>query len=296
MGIEHSKTRIDYASIAAAYGYQAVPAGFQETPKVDVLIDWETGAEQRRAQQGAAMNDFDSIPLHQSAENARRQEALLNESAIPTNRGNLRLSTEKWFYPEKGNTSLRICLKDEQTGEEIGQYISVKNGNVWDMHDRITSEAYRGKGVASQMIEATENCVQAHANASSQDQFVEVEASQLPVLSVFLGKGYELVDEDKQRFAEVMSALEAGDQKYVLVSCEADFKESREERKTWYVFERQTYEHFGDTIWDYDEAAQKANYMQHSVRFRLRKKIEAKSDDLEGVMAGVHNKLHSLVP
>jgi len=294
MSIERSKTGIDYTSIAEAYGYKPMPADFQEIPLVDVAIDWQTGAEQRQAQQRASMKNFDTVTLQQSVENRRRQEGLLDTGTIPTDKGDLRLTTEKWVYPERGDTSLRIYLKDEQTAAEIGQYISVKKGNVWDMHDRVTSEAYRGKGVASQMIEATENCVQAYANANGEDQFIEMEAAQLPVLSVFLRKGYEVIDEDKQRFAEVMSKLEVGDSQYMLASCEADFKENRGERKTWYVFEGETYERFGDKIWDYDETAQKANYMQHSVRFRLRKKIEAKSDDVVGEVLRVREKVRSL--
>lgn len=292
MNIERSKTGIDFKSIADAYGYNPIPEGFQPISPVDVSIDWQTGAEQRQAQQRAAMKNFDTAPLHQSAENQRRQEALLNEGTIPTNKGNLRLSTEKWAY---GNDNfLRLHLTDEQTGAEIGQYISARHGNVWDMHDRITSEAYRGKGVASQMIEATENCVQAFANANGEGQEIVMEAAQLPVLSVFLNKGYEVVDEDKQRFAEVMGKLEAGDQKYVLASCEADFTGDYEERKTWYVFEREIYERMGDEIWKVDPTDRKANHMKYGMRFKLRKKIEAKSDDIAGEVASVRERVRSL--
>jgi hypothetical protein len=184
-----------------------------------------------------------------------------------------------------------LQLTDEKTGGEVGQYISARRGNVWDMHDRITSEAYRGKGVASQMIEATENCVQAVANETGQDQEIVMEAAQLPVLSVFLKKGYEVVDEDKQRFDEVTEKLEAGDPKYVLASCEADFRENHEERKTWYVFEREIYERLGDEIWKVDPTDQKANYMKYGMRFKLRKKIEAKSDDIARRIADVRERV-----
>jgi len=293
MNMERLKTGIDYKSMANAYEYKPIPEGFQPIPPVDVSIYWQTGAEQRQALQRTAMRNFDNVPLSRSAENTRRQEALLDEGVIPTDKGNLRLTTEKWRY-QNDDDFLRLHLIDEQTGEEIGQYISAKHDNVWDMHDRITSEAYRGKGVASQMIEATENCVQAVANESGQDQEIVLEAAQLPVLSVFLNKGYEVVDEDKQRFAEVMGKLEAGDQKYVLASCEADFTGDCEERKTWYVFEREIYERMGDEIWKIDPTDRKANHMKYGMRFKLRKKIEAKSDDIAGEVASVRERVRLL--
>ncbi len=275
------KVKIDYGFIADAYGYKPVPEGFQPIPAVDISIDWQSGAEQRQAQQRAAMRNFDTVPLSQSAENARRQEGLIDEVIIPTDKGGIHLTTEKWRYPNDDDF-LRLHLTDQQTGQEISQFISARNGNVWDMHDRVTSESYRSKGVASQMIDATENCVQAVANAKGEDQKIVMETAQLPVLSVFLNKGYNVLDEDKKRFAEVMSKLKAGDRKYILASCEADFQGEYEERKTWYVFERETYERMGDEIWKVDPIDQKANYMKHSLRFKLRKKIEAKSDDIAG--------------
>lgn len=295
MSIERSKTGIDYSSTAEAYGYKPIPAGFQEIPAVDVSIDWQTGAKQRQAQQRTSMNDFDTVNLQQSAENLRRQEGLLDTGTIPTDKGNLSLTTEKWVYSERGDTSLRIYLKDEQTAAEIAQFISVKRGNVWNMHDRVTSEAYRGKGVASEMIKAMENCVQAHADNAGEDQVIELTASQLPVLSVFLKNGYEIADVDKQRFAEIMGKLEAGDPKYVLASCEADFRDNREERKTWYVFERSRYELFGEKIWT-SEGSRTPVYASESVRFLLIKKVKSKTGKVDGEITNSRERLHSLVP
>jgi hypothetical protein len=57
MSIEHSKIGIDYKAIADAYGYKPIPEGFRSIHAADVSIDWQTGAEQRRAQQRFAMHE-----------------------------------------------------------------------------------------------------------------------------------------------------------------------------------------------------------------------------------------------
>lgn len=283
MSIELSKIGIDHTAIAEAYGYKPVPEGFQEIPPADVVIDWETGAEQRKVDQREAMKNFDTSRLHQSQENKGRREALLGNTIIPTHNGSLSLTIDAWVYKD-GIRYLRLHLVDRHANAEVGQYLSEKRGNIWNMNDRATSEAYRGKGVASHMIQATENCVQGYADRTGEDQIIEMTASQLPVLRVFLKEGYDVVEEDKQRFAEVIQKLGAGDQKYVLASCESDFQNPLTlERKTWYVFEREIFERFGSAIWDYDETTRKSNYMQYSVRFRLRKKIEGRSEGVTRV-------------
>ena len=300
MSIERIKTGIDYQSIAAAYGYKPIPEGFQPIPVINISIDWQTGANQRQVRQRAAMQNFDTAALERSPVHPRRNIALLDEGIIPTDKGSLRLITQKWKY-ENGEEFLRLHLIDNEACAEVGSYLTARRGNAWDMHDRITSEGYRGKGVASQMIKATENCIQAFANNTGQDQEIFMEAGQLPVLSVFLKEGYEVVDEDKQRFSEVMNKLEVGDPKYVLASCESDFRSGNEERKTWYVFEREIYERLGDEIWDiaYEQlddgsfimSPTDRNYMKHGIRFKLRKKIEAKSADIAGEAASVHERI-----
>ena len=285
MSIEGSKTGIDYQSIADAYGYKPIPEGFQPISAVDVSIDWQAGAEQRQAQQYGAVSVLNSLPKIRE-----KPEKATITSNVPTTNGDFHFNIETW----SSSRYLKLSLVNEKD-QEIAYYLSTRRaGNVWDLGDRITSEAYRGKGVASHMIEATENCVQAIANVKGEDQEIVMEAGQLPVLSVFLNNGYNVVDEDKQRFAEVMGRLQAGDKKYVLASCEADFQENREHQKTWYVFERVIYERMGDEIWKNDPSHHKAYYMQCSVRFKLRKKIKAKSDDIIDEVAQVRVRVSSL--
>lgn len=278
--IELSKD-IDYEAIAQAYGYKPIPGGYTPIAVDPLTIDWKSGSDARNKELARAMRGFDSATLTPSLINARRKEASLAQCEVPTDYDPLRVSASRWDYPDKNLQFLRLGLT--RNDEEVAQYLSKKEGKRWELSDRITSEAYRKKGVASQMIEMTEQCIQAYADAEEEDQVLELEASQLPVLSVFLKKGYKLDPKDEARYSEVMSALESGDPKYILASCESDFENGESERKTWYVFEREVYEKMGEKIWEYDEVSQKANYMKHSVRFRLRKEIPATRKGLEDI-------------
>lgn len=286
MSLERFKSGINYHAIGEAYGYKPIPEGFKELPPVDLTIDWQKREDLRKARQSQAMSRFDT-PLKPSY-----PEKTLCTTKIPTSQGSFSLSTEKWL--RKGNDLLVIHLSDETMGKEIGQILTNKKGNTWNLQDRIVDESYRGKGIASQLIHVTEECIQAYADAKGEDQVLEMEASQLTVLSLFLRKGYEVAEEDQERFAQVMSQLEAGDPQYVLASCEGDFQKNRIERKTWYVFERGTYDAFGGKIWAYDQTTESANYIRHSLRFKLRKRIEAKSKRIEDVMQGVQEDVQQV--
>lgn len=283
--MEKLKTKIDYQSIAKAYGYKPIPEGFEEVKAVNLKIDWKRDAELRKKQQYEAMEGCSF-----SLRDRNFDSNIIDSGEIVTDKGNFQLETEVWVNRGIKVPYLRLFLVNER-GREIGQCLSsMQKENVWNLHDRITFEAYRGKGIASQMIEATENCVQAYANKTGQEQEIEVEASQLPVLSLFLKQGYEVIDEEKQRFVDTMSKLEVGDNQYVLASCRADFEQNTDNRKTWYVFEREIYEKLGEKIWDSDEFLEK-NYMKYSVRFKLRKKILPKYNDVETEIEQVHQQI-----
>lgn len=302
MDIERSSTGIDYESIAEAYGYKPVPDGYKPRPTVDVSIDWETGAEPRLAKQRDAMRHFDDFPLLQSHLDPLLKLAELDAGTIPTDHVDLIMTTQKWRY-ENGGEHLQLLLTGSGTGADIGEFYVARDGDLWDLYHRATSEFYRGKGVGSQMIAAIENCVQTIADETGQDQEIVMEAGQLPVLSLFLKNGYEVVEEDKQRFDEVMSKLRAGDPHYVLASCKADFRDDSWERKTWYVFEREVYERLGGDVWriNYEQPDDETRvptarfFVEHGVRFKLRKRIEAKSADIVDESAGVREKVrHNL--
>jgi|GEM_PF-2301889 len=76
-----------------------------------------------------------------------------------------------------------------------------------------------------------------------------------------------------------MGRLEVGDPNFVLVSCEDDFKYKRNERRTWFVFEKDVYQGCGHTLWmkNYEDVMT-ADYIRRSVRFRLKKTIRARQN------------------
>lgn len=81
-----------------------------------------------------------------------------------------------------------------------------------------------------------------------------------------------------------MSRLEAGDKHFTLASSDPSTHPG-EEQKTWYLFERETLEKMGGRMWERDEEAGKRNYLLHSVRFKLYKKISPKITKITGAQS-----------
>ncbi len=289
---ENINNGINYRSIAENYGYKPVPEGFRSVKPVDLNINWLLDSDQRKTKQYNAMAQFDSIQGKINLYKVRnayctRWEAKLDETSLVTNKDNLIFLIEKWYRPSATppDTTLRLEIKDQgDTG--ISQFILVKTDNIWNLAHRFTAEVYRGKGIGTQMLKATENCIQAYADHVGKEQEIIIEASQLPVLDLFLRNGYEVIDEDKQKFAAVMSRLEAGDPTLVLASCEEDFQQEVEEKRTWYLFEKEVYERLGDRIWKLEKDAdseEKSNHIRHSIRFKLRKKFTSNSPGVTAI-------------
>jgi hypothetical protein len=282
MNYENPQSEIDYRAIGEAYSYIPLP---MDKP-VDLTIDWNTGTEERRDRQYAEMIDF-FTKLKATPDDKDLWKSITRTSpAILTDKDNITSGTETWIHSHSKVLYLRI-FHMHRGG--IGQFMAANHegSNTWDLHDRQVSEKYRGKGAAAEMLQETENCVQAYADAHGKDQDIFVDASQLSVLNFFLKNGYEIVYDDKERFAETMSKLETGDLDFVLSGCQT----GSGFQKDWYVFEHDKYDEVESQMHGLQPPSRNHLYQTKSVRFMLRKKVKANKKAVENQVDGVRGQI-----
>jgi len=281
---------IDYRAIAEIYGYNPVPEGFSAQEPVLMNIDWNQKEEQRLAKQYHAMNihalrlrDFPIFYL------GSEKYRIVDRSSILTDCGDISMKIEVGRSYSMGRKAfIELCLANNHINPICSYIATLEEDNLWNFEHRLTLDQYRELGIGSKMIKYMENCIKAYSDATGQDQKIILSASQLPVLNTFLKAGYSLADADKQRFSEVVNALESGDQKYLLASCHEDFKQSYRSPRAWYIFEKEIFDHYGqDRMWSYDLEHQCLNYLKYSVRFNLEKTITASSKTIDDHLSKV---------
>ncbi len=270
--VESQRDGFDYRAIGEIYGYKPVPDGYEAVDKNDVKVKWDEVDRDILEGQADSMDSFNKIGFLPTERNYI--EGLLYQSEVPTSAGGFNLKTTKRRYTDRqGADFLALQLFDNE-GQQVSQFLNAKRGETrWELNDRIVDEAYRDSGVGRGMLEMVENCVQGYADCVGSSQEIFLQTSQLNVLNFFMRNGYELVDDDKERFIDVLGKLEIGDKEFEIASCVDDFRQRVKNPKTWYIFKSEMLKRFGDDMWRPAGPDGMEKYMQYSERFTLKKSL-----------------------
>ncbi|MFA5792321.1 MAG: hypothetical protein WC897_00425 [Candidatus Gracilibacteria bacterium] len=140
----------------------------------------------------------------------------------------------------------------------------------WDLHDRITAEAYLGQGIAPEMLHFVESQLKTRANKIEKPQIITAELAQVDVLLWLLKEGFTSATTGD---SEKIDRLFSGDQDLVVVSAPMD--EHAGQKRQWYVFERSKYfDENGNPkleLWDYENS----EYLKQSFRIHLKKVVKS---------------------
>lgn len=302
MGALEKPKSLDLEALKVAYNYKPFPPTEE---RVDLAIAWEeVGSRLSTATLGKFTNfhqihegSHECIVNSYPPRNIIVKDFPLADVPIKTAEGAFSFKVEKCVYDYQKNKKpedllvLRL-MRDDETVLEDAQFISKREGDTWDMYERIVGEPYRENGIASNMLKLTEACVQAQANALGRDQELVVDAGQADVIDWFLKRGFEVIEEDQAKLQRLLD----GDPRLMIISCPDD--EKAYEKRQWYVFEKSVYDGFGENIWEdeYDEASDRAvaRSQKYSYRIKLRKMFEPELKEVEKVAVGIKKKVRRI--
>lgn len=169
-----------------------------------------------------------------------------------------------------------IITNPEVPHDKVAEFNFLYEANgereVWKLVHRLVSEAYRGQGIATGMLEGIEAGLIQREQKTNIPQEISVNIAQADVLLLFLKRGYTPATKAD---AERVKRFFAADKDLSLKS--SPVLEDIGMSKHWYIFEKDSYPEEGSAeyaqLWHGSDENGEPNYLTQSFRITLKKDL-----------------------